>query len=99
MDKVDTHGHDVEQAKMHHPQLDVDAPPASEKLPEGDQIVRAQSPAEVEAQEKAVTAYQADYKEEDLDEGVTPDMAKENRPDLKGFTGPDESEDEEDEEE
>lgn len=51
-DLIDEKGHTREEAKDQHPTLDLDAPPASEKTPEGNQLVPAQSPAEVEAQVK-----------------------------------------------
>lgn len=50
-DFIDEKGHTREQAKAQHPNLDLDAPPASEKTPEGSNtLVPAQSPAEVQAQ-------------------------------------------------
>jgi len=47
---VDTHGHTAGDAEAQVPGLDVQAPAASEVAPTGDQIVRAQTEAEVRAQ-------------------------------------------------
>lgn len=51
-DPVDTHGHDVDDAKAQEPLLDETAPPASEETPDGgeDEMVLAQSAEEVQAQ-------------------------------------------------
>ena len=50
-DLIDEKGHTREQAKAQAPNLDLDAPPASEKTPVGSNTnVPAQSPAEVQAQ-------------------------------------------------
>jgi hypothetical protein len=40
----------VDEAKAQHPMLDTGKPAASEQMPEGDEVVLAQTPAEVEAQ-------------------------------------------------
>lgn len=50
-DLIDERGHTREQAQMQHPNLDLDAPPASEETPEGSNtLVPAQSAEEVQAQ-------------------------------------------------
>jgi hypothetical protein len=49
-DLIDERGHTREQAKAQHPTLNLDAKPASEETPKGNELVPAQSSEEVEAQ-------------------------------------------------
>lgn len=51
-DPIDERGHTVADAKATQPNLDVEAPAATEETPTGKQIVRAQTAEEVEAQIK-----------------------------------------------
>lgn len=49
-DLADQLGHTVADAKADHPSLDLSKPPASERRPKGNEMVLAQSDAEVRAQ-------------------------------------------------
>jgi hypothetical protein len=51
-DPADTHGHDLDDAEAQEPTLDIEADPASETQPTGgpNELVLAQSTAEVQAQ-------------------------------------------------
>jgi hypothetical protein len=66
MGKIDTHGHDDADAEATEPLYDPSKPAASEQEPAPGEMVRAQTPAEVEAQEINAVPEDAQIAEVDL---------------------------------
>lgn len=79
-DLVDERGHTVEDAKAQHPNLDAEAPAASQQAPEAGQMVRAQTPEEVEAQivNRAGAADDSHDQDEQLEAAAEADGDKDN---------------------